>query len=347
MTPSQRLPALWTHPDRGAGRVDSTLQVQDLSVTFTGGRGTISAADRVSFALQPGRVLAVVGESGCGKSATAMAILGLLPDSALVTGSARLGERELVGMNDAAMREIRGRELTAVFQEPMTSLNPVMRVGSQVSEVLRRHTEIGKRAAREHVVDLFTQVGIPEPQRRVREYPHQLSGGMRQRVMIAMAIACSPKVIIADEPTTALDVTVQATILQILRRLTAESNTAVLLITHNLGVVADIADDVAVMYAGRIVEHAPVIDLFARPAHPYTRALLAATPIPGGTNAGRLAEIPGLVPSLQVPAQFCAFHERCPRRISTCQDTRPELEAQTVPRHLLSCFNPGSEATIR
>ena len=298
------------------GAPDPVLAVQNLSVTYTTEGDTTSAVDCVSFALHAGRVLAVVGESGCGKSATAMAILGLLPDNAVVTGSVRLQGRELVGLDDSDLGGVRGRDLTVVFQEPMTSLNPVLRVGTQVVEVLRRHTDLSRHAAREQVVKLFEQAGIPEPRRRTREYPHQLSGGMRQRVMIAIAVACAPRVIVADEPTTALDVTVQATILQILRTLATASRTAVLLITHNLGVVADIADDVAVMYAGRIVEQGPVTDIFAHPTHPYTRALHAANPVPGAQHGTRLAAIPGLVPALSEPAQSCAFYERCTRRLN-------------------------------
>lgn len=326
-----------TPPNRGV-----VLAVERLSVTFSTGRGTVCAVDDVAFSAWQGQVLAIVGESGCGKSAMAMAIPGLLPETARVTGSALLDGQELIGMGEAGLNMVRGPSLSVVFQDPTTALNPVLRVGKQVEEVLRAHVGMTKAAAKERVVELFHRVGIPEPELRAREYPHQLSGGMRQRVVIAIAIACEPRVIVADEPTTALDVTVQATILEILRSLAADLQSAVLLITHDLGVVADAADEVVVMYAGRIVERAPTDEIFAHSAHPYTRALLAATPVPGASHHARLAEIPGVVPSLSSPAQSCSFAKRCDRALEICESTRPELQPLSDV-HSVSCFNPWPE----
>jgi len=274
------------------------LEVSDLSVRFDGDDGAVHAVDQVSFTLQPREVLAIVGESGCGKSVTAMSLLKLLPPAATVTGEARFDGRDLLSMDARAIRSVRGREISFVFQEPMTSLNPAYTVGRQIGEVLRRHMGLKGAAERDRTLELLELVGIPAPQRRISEYPHQLSGGMRQRVMIAIALACDPKVLIADEPTTALDVTIQAGILDLMRDLRERLDTAIVLITHDLGVVADIADRVVVMYAGRKVEEAPVEELFAHPLHPYTVGLMAAIPTPGAGDRRRLQEIPGMVPSL-------------------------------------------------
>uniref|UniRef100_UPI0015EE92A6 ABC transporter ATP-binding protein n=1 Tax=Streptomyces albidus (ex Kaewkla and Franco 2022) TaxID=722709 RepID=UPI0015EE92A6 len=251
---------------------EPVLSVRDLAVTFHGEEGRrVHAVDGVGFDVAPGEVLAVVGESGCGKSVTSLAVMGLLPETAKVSGSVTLRGRELAGADEKSLRKVRGSELSMIFQEPMTSLNPVLTVGRQISEVLRRHQELGKREARDRAVSLLELVGIPDPRRRVDEYPHQLSGGMRQRVMLAIAVACDPAVLIADEPTTALDVTVQAGVLDVLTSLRERLGTAIVLITHDLGVVAHTADRVLVMYAGRAVEHAHVEELFAQPRHPYTR----------------------------------------------------------------------------
>ncbi|MGV9855619.1 ABC transporter ATP-binding protein [Streptomyces sp. NPDC003442] len=311
------------------------LSVRDLSVVFRTPTRVVHAVDGLSFDIAAGEVLAVVGESGCGKSVTSTAVLGLLPPTASVGGSIRLGGRELVGADESELRDVRGRELAMIFQEPMTSLNPVLTIGRQVGEVLRRHQGIGRREARERAVDLLDLVGIPAPAQRVRDYPHQLSGGMRQRVMIAIAIACDPAVLIADEPTTALDVTVQAGILEVLRSLRERLGTAIVLITHDLGVVADTADRVLVMYAGRGVEQAPVDELFGAPRHPYTRGLLGAVPVPGRGRAQggrRLQEIPGLVPSLTEQPDRCTFQPRCSYADERCGEQRPALRALRAPR---------------
>jgi peptide/nickel transport system ATP-binding protein len=331
------------------------LEVSDLSVRFGGDDGAVQAVDRVSFGLQEGEVLAIVGESGCGKSVTAMSLLGLLGPGAAVTGRAAFGSDDLLASSDARLREIRGREISMIFQEPMSSLNPVFTVGRQVGEVVRMHLGLSRSEARERTVELLASVGIPAPEQRVDEYPHQLSGGMRQRVMIAMGIACEPKVLIADEPTTALDVTIQAGVLDVLRSLRERLGMAIVLITHDLGVVADIADRVIVMYAGRKVEEAPVDQLFADPQHPYTLGLLGAVPRPAGAGRGdgdpgdgreRLREIPGLVPSLGAPADHCPFAPRCPRADDRTRSEVPPLEA-VRDGHLVACFHPGREAPVQ
>ncbi|ADB52786.1 ABC transporter ATP-binding protein [Conexibacter woesei] len=316
----------------------SVLQVDDLGVDFVQGDRRTRAVDGVSFAVAPGQVLALVGESGCGKSATATALAGLLPVSAHVSGSIRLDDRELHGLGERELARLRGRDMSMIFQDPTSSLNPVLSVGRQVAEPLRRHAGLSRREARRRAVELIDEVGIADPVRRAREYPHQLSGGMCQRVMIAIAIACNPRVLVADEPTTALDATVQATILELLRRLVAERGMALLLITHDLGVVADVADRVIVMYAGRSVEQGAVAELFAHPRHPYTRALLGATPTPGDDKRARLAEIPGMVPALAGPARDCTFAARCRHAQADCRRLRPELAP--AGRHEVSCLHP-------
>jgi peptide/nickel transport system ATP-binding protein len=316
------------------------LDVRDVTVRFDTDEGPVHAVDRVSFDLKRGEVLAIVGESGCGKSVTTMSLLGLLPPTATVEGEARFnGGTDLIAAPEGELRRIRGREISFVFQDPMTSLNPVFTVERQVGEVLRRHLGMSKAQARERTIELLGLVGIPSPERRVDEYPHQLSGGMRQRVMIAMAIACEPKVLIADEPTTALDVTIQAGILDLMRDIRDRLGTAIVLITHNLGVVADIADRVIVMYAGRKAEEAPVHELYEHPQHPYTIGLLGAIPRRG---VNRLQEIPGLVPRLAEPLPYCAFAERCPRADRRSRTEVPQLR-EVRPSHLVACFHPGSE----
>ena len=337
------------------------LEVSDLSVRFETDDGVVHAVDRVSFDVKRGEVLAIVGESGCGKSVTTMSLLGLLPPTATVQGDARFdGATQLIGASERDLRRIRGREISFVFQDPMTSLNPVFTVGRQVGEVLRRHLGMSKAQARQRTVELLELVGIPGPERRVDEYPHQLSGGMRQRVMIAMAIACEPKLLIADEPTTALDVTIQAAVLDVLRELRERLGMAIVLITHDLGVVADVADRVVIMYAGQRVEEAPVHELFAHPQHPYTIGLLGAAPriapalAPTGNGASReptgngasprrrrLVEIPGRVPSLHGPPDHCPFADRCPRADERTRSEVPPLEA-VRPDHLVACFHPGT-----
>jgi peptide/nickel transport system ATP-binding protein len=317
------------------------LDVANLSVKFRTEDGFVHAVDDVSFGLEPGEVLAIVGESGCGKTVTALSVVGLLPPSASVGGHVWLDGEDLTRMSPARLRGIRGKQVGFVFQEPMTSLNPVLKVGRQVGEVLRRHEDMNRSAARRRSLELFELVGIPEPERRLGEYPHQLSGGLRQRVMIAMAVACDPRVLIADEPTTALDVTIQAGILDLLRDLRQRLGTAIVLITHDLGVVADVADRVMVMYAGRKVEEASATDLFAAPQHPYTLGLLGAVPNPARPSTdGRLQEIPGIVPSLERQLDFCGFAPRCPRSDERCRTELPELD-QVLAEHLVACFHPG------
>jgi peptide/nickel transport system ATP-binding protein len=323
---------------------DQLLDVRDLSVRFDTDDGTVHAVDKVSFELGPGEVLGVVGESGCGKSVTMMAILGLLPETATVSGEASFDGLDLLAAPASRLRQIRGREISLVFQEPMTSLNPAFTVGRQIGEVLRRHLGLSRQDARARTIELLDLVHIPAAARRVDEYPHQLSGGMRQRVMIAMAIACDPKMLIADEPTTALDVTIQAGILDLMRELRERLRTAIVLITHNLGVVADIADRVVVMYAGRKVEEAPVHELFAQPQHQYTIGLLDAIPRAGGVDAsGRLREIPGRVPSLSRLPEECAFAPRCPRADGACVAAVPSLRRMDVD-HVAACVHPGRAA---
>ena len=320
---------------------ETLLEVDGLSVRFDTEDGPVFAVDKLSYTLAPGEVLGFVGESGCGKSVSAMSLVRLLPSHAAISGSARLGGVDLLQLPEKELRKVRGRELAFVFQEPMTSLNPVYTVGRQIREVLTTHLGMSRREGRERAIDLLRLVRVPAPERRVDEYPHQLSGGMRQRVMIAMAVACDPKVLIADEPTTALDVTTQAAILELMRDIRDRLGTAIIIITHDLGVVADIADRVLVLYAGRKAEEAPVHDLFANPQHPYTIALLDAIP---RTENGelRLREIPGRVPPLHELPDYCSFSDRCPRADGSACTNVPELRA-VAPRHLVACFHPGPQ----
>jgi peptide/nickel transport system ATP-binding protein len=317
----------------------SLLQVRELTVRFGTEDGAVLAVDAASFDVAEREVLALVGESGCGKSVTALALTGLLPRSAAVSGRVVLGGRDLRALPERELRSVRGRDVAYVFQEPMTSLNPVLTVGRQIGEVLARHQRLHGREAARRATELLELVGIPLPRRRLGEYPHQLSGGMRQRVMIAMAVACRPRLLVADEPTTALDVTVQAGILDVLRTMRAQTGTAVLLITHDLGVVADLADRVVVMYAGRTIEEARIEALFARPSHPYTRGLLDAVPNPARRADGGLREIPGRVPVLSSSPQACTFADRCTRADATCRTTLPPLEPGPA-GHPVRCWHP-------
>ena len=329
------------------------LDVQGLTVTFATEVGSVSAVDRVDLSVAPGEILGIVGESGCGKSVTAMSLAGLLPRSAQVEGSVRLEDVQLVGARPSTLRGVRGRDIAYIFQEPMSSLNPVLTIGRQVVEVLQAHERLSRKQALEQAVELLALVGIPSPRERVKHYPHQLSGGMRQRVMIAMAVACRPKVLVADEPTTALDVTVQAGILDVLRGLRDRFGTSILIITHDLGVIADVADRVMVMYAGRVVESAGVKELFARPQHHYTAGLLAASPRPGhhaGTH--RLQEIPGLVPVLAEQPDACTFADRCPAASDRCTSSAPPFEPVRLPglgagaaEHRVACWHPRGNAS--
>jgi peptide/nickel transport system ATP-binding protein len=322
------------------------LSVRDLRVLFQRrGQRPVHAVDGISFDVEPGQTIGVVGESGCGKSVTSLAILGLLPKRGVqVTGSVRFAGRELFKLSDQELREIRGREIAMIFQDPMTSLNPVLTVGDQITEVLRRHFgRKGEKATRE-AVSLLDAVGIPAARRRVGDYPHQLSGGMRQRAMIAMALACQPKLLIADEPTTALDVTIQAQILDLLGAQITERNTALLLITHDLGVVAGLCETVHVLYAGRMVESANRHELFARPRHPYTAGLLASVPRLDQARGSPLRPIKGSARDTIPWAKGCAFAPRCGNRIAQCTVEPPVLEPDRPTGHLLRCFNPvGAE----
>ena len=300
------------------------LTVDDLHVEFTTDDGIVRAVDGVSFALGAGEVVAIVGESGCGKSVTAQSIIGLTRSpNATISGSAVFGGHNLIAASDEQLRAVRGEQISVVFQDPMTSLNPVYRVGDQIAEMIRAHREVSKREALDRATELLDAVGIPNPGRRIRDYPHEFSGGMRQRVMIAMALSCDPQVLIADEPTTALDVTIQAQILELLRGLNRDRGVAVLLITHDLGVVAELADRVVVMYAGEIVEEAGVGELFSAPRHPYTRGLLDSIPRLDQPRRQRLSQIPGQPPSLLSPPSGCRFAPRCSHAFSDCSNPPP------------------------
>ena len=317
------------------------LSVRDLTVRFRSGGDWIRAVNGVSFDVNPGETLAVVGESGSGKSVTSLSILGLLPGRrAEVSGAVRLAGEELTTASEARMRRVRGGEISMIFQEPMTSLDPVMTVGRQVAEAIEVHQGLSREAAMDAAIAALDDVRVPEPARRARQYPFQLSGGLRQRVMIAMAMSCRPKVLIADEPTTALDVTIQAQILNLMDELRERTGTAIILITHDLGVVAEMADRVAVMYAGRVVERASAEALFARPRHPYTLGLLGAVPKLGSSlegGAGRLSEIKGVVPSLREEIRGCAFAPRCPLATDRCRSETPPL-APRAEGHLAACW---------
>jgi peptide/nickel transport system ATP-binding protein len=316
------------------------LAVDDLSVTFLRrGAAPLHAVSDVSFTVRPGEHVGLVGESGSGKSVTSLAIMGLLPSAGVdVAGRVDYDGDDLLEMDAERRRALRGREIAMVFQDPMTSLNPVLRIGLQIAEVVQRHRGLDKSEAMEAASDLLNTVGIPDPGRRVREYPHQLSGGMRQRVLIAMALACQPRLLIADEPTTALDVTIQAQILELLKELVADTGTALILITHDLGVVAGICDSVHVMYSGRIVESAPRRPLFARPAHPYTGGLLASIPRLDAERGAPLRPIPGSPTDTLPWSQGCAFAPRCPNVLDRCTKLTPDLERHE--NRALRCFNP-------
>jgi len=313
------------------------LEVDGLCTWFDTLAGTVRPVDGVSFIVRAGLTLGVVGESGCGKSVTALSILRLLPTPpARHMGAVRLRGTDLMRLSERQMRQIRGNRISMIFQEPMSSLNPVLTVGRQIAETVRLHQRASRADAMQRAVEMLRLVQIPEPERRVAEYPHQLSGGMRQRVMIALALACNPELLIADEPTTALDVTIQAQILDLIGRLQTQLGMGVVLITHDLGVVAENCDRVLVMYAGRKVEEADVTDLFDRPLHPYTRALMASMPALNQTSA-RLAEIPGLVPAAHELGRGCAFAARCSAARARCHSETPQLMRQGGD-HLVACF---------
>lgn len=326
--------------------VPPVLEVRDLSVTFSTETAELHAVRGVSFSIGPGRVVALLGESGCGKSVTSLAIMGLVdPPGRISGGSIHFRGRDGRSVDLAALpsdgekyRRIRGAEIAMIFQEPRVSLTPVYTVGEQIGEALRLHLGLDRRGARERAVELLRRVGIPGAERRVDEYPHQLSGGMCQRVMIAMALGCQPGLLIADEPTTALDVTIQAQVLRLLERLRAEEDMSILLVTHDLGVVAEIADEVLVMYLGRIVERGPVEEIFENPIHPYTRGLLGSLPKPGADPDRELARIPGVVPGLRHIPEGCPFRGRCGNEVESCAQAPPLVANGSL--HEAWCWNP-------
>ena len=329
----------------GPDTPEPVLEVRDLQTYFYTRGGLVKAVDGVSFSLRRGETLAIVGESGCGKSVTAFSVMRLVadPPGRIVGGSVRLGGLDLLGLDRAAMRQVRGKEISMIFQEPMTSLNPVMTIGRQISEALMLHGAASRAATRARTLEMLELVGIPDPAQRIKEYPHQLSGGMRQRAMIAMALACNPRVLIADEPTSALDVTVQAQILELMANLRRRLGTAVILITHDLGVVAEAADRVIVMYAGRKVEEAAVDEMFAHPLHPYTRGLMSSIPRLAlmrreAASAGRLQEIPGIVPALTNLPAGCTFAPRCALASDICRREYPRYEEKRS-GHWAACWH--------
>jgi peptide/nickel transport system ATP-binding protein len=323
------------------------LEIRGLKTHFSSDEGTVHAVDGVDLAVERGETLGLVGESGCGKSVTAMSVLKLIPSppGRIVAGRILWRGRDIVPLGPQDMQRIRSKEIAIVFQEPMTSLNPVYTVGDQIAEVIRLHDGLGKRAALDRTVEMMRLVHIPNPERRIRDYPHQFSGGMRQRVMIAMALSCNPALLIADEPTTALDVTIQAQILDLLTEMKSRLGMAVLLITHAMGVVAETAQRVAVMYAGKVVEEAPVGELFAQPRHPYTQGLIRSIPRidRAATRRSRLESIAGVVPSLVDPMPGCRFAPRCPFARAACRETVPPLR-EIAAGHKVACVLYGPNA---
>jgi oligopeptide/dipeptide ABC transporter ATP-binding protein len=327
------------------------LEVDDLCTHFFTREGVVHAVDGVSFAVDQGQTLGIVGESGCGKSVTALSIMGLIPKppARIVNGSVLFEGRDLTTLSDEELENVRGAEIAMIFQDPMTSLNPTLTIGTQITEALRRHLGMDGDEARRRAVGLLEEVRIPDAAGRLNDYPHSYSGGMRQRVMIAIALSCNPKLLIADEPTTALDVTVQAAILDLLEELRQSHDMAMIIITHDMGVVAEVADDVAVMYAGQVVEEAPALELFDRPEHPYTEALLGALPNidSGDARAQRLTTIPGRPPDLLDPPEGCRFAPRCPHADlpDTCATVLPELR-EIRPGHWVRSAHPASERAL-
>jgi peptide/nickel transport system ATP-binding protein/oligopeptide transport system ATP-binding protein len=318
----------------------SFLRVENLKTHFDTGQGVVKAVDGVDFEIYGGETLGVVGESGCGKSVTALSIMRLFPSppGRIADGKIWFKERELTRLSQKEMRAIRGCQISMIFQEPMTSLNPVYSVGDQIVEAIRLHQDLSKSAARDRAIQMLGEVGIASPERRFHEYPHQMSGGMRQRVMIAMALSCTPGLLIADEPTTALDVTIQAQILDLMNELKRKFGTAIMFITHDLGVIAQIARRVITMYAGKIVEHSPVADIFDNPCHPYTRGLLGSIPSDRAIRQkSRLTEIKGMVPSLLDLPEGCLFHPRCPKKMDLCDQKAPAM-FEPYPGHSVACW---------
>jgi len=325
--------------------METLLRIDNLQTHFFSAGKVVKALDGISFEIKAGEVFGLVGETGCGKSVTALSVLRLIPfpPGRIVAGSIRFKDTDLLSLSPEEMRRCRGKEISMIFQEPMTSLNPVFRVGDQMSEVIRMHQGLGRSAAIEAAVGMLERVRIPDARKVAGQYPHQLSGGMRQRVMIAMELSCRPALLIADEPTTALDVTIQAQILRLLREMRREMGTSILLITHDLGVVAQMCDRVAVMYAGSIVEQAGVADIFLNPRHPYTQGLWGAIPLIDDEKSA-LAVIPGTVPDLSRLPEGCKFHPRCGRRFEPCDRVRPEM-AEVAPGHFAACHLFTARAT--
>ncbi len=314
------------------------LEVKSLRTSFFTEAGEVRAVDGVSFSVAPGKLMGLVGESGSGKTASVLSIMRLLPESARIVGGEILfNGNDLLKLSEPEMRHIRGAQIAMIFQEPMTSLNPVFTIGNQIGEAIRLHQQTSRAETRSRTIEALRMVGIADPERRINDYPHQLSGGMRQRVMIAMALSCNPKVLIADEPTTALDVTIQAQILDLIRELQARLGLAVILVTHDLGIVAEYADDVTILYAARVMEQAPSVELFKNPLNPYTRGLLESIPGIDGTRHHRLQAIPGSIPSAMNPPAGCRFHPRCARAIPNCSEVDPPLEAK-APNHYVACI---------
>jgi oligopeptide/dipeptide ABC transporter ATP-binding protein len=330
-------------PREAAAGGEPVLEVQDLRTYFDTRDGVVKAVDGLSFSLQPGEILGVVGESGCGKSITSLSVMRLVPrpPARFASGSIRYKGRDLLKVSEREMRHIRGNDISMIFQDPMSSLNPGLTVGDQLTEAIVLHQQLSARAALDRAVEMLNLVHIPEPHRRLSEYPHQLSGGMRQRVMIAIALSCTPSILIADEPTTALDVTIQAQILTLMEEIRDKLRTAIILITHDLGVIAEMADRVLVMYAGRKVEEAPVVELFENPRHPYTRGLMSSVPRleepEGDWTHKRLTEIPGIVPALTDLPPGCTFAERCPFAVGRCRRAYPPLERKAR-EHDAACW---------
>jgi oligopeptide/dipeptide ABC transporter ATP-binding protein len=318
--------------------VKPLLEVKSLRTSFFTDAGEVRAVDGVSFSVAPGKLLGIVGESGSGKTASVLSIMRLLPESARIIGGEVIFEdQDLLKLSEPEMRHVRGARIAMIFQEPMTSLNPVFTIGSQIGEAVRLHQHTNRAETRNRTIEALRMVGIADPEHRIDDYPHQLSGGMRQRVMIAMALSCNPRLLIADEPTTALDVTIQAQILDLIRELQVRLGLAVILVTHDLGIVSEYADDVTILYAARVMEQAPSAELFRNPLNPYTRGLLESIPGIDGTRRHRLQAIPGSIPSSLNPPAGCRFHPRCPRAIPKCSEVDPPLENK-APNHYVACI---------
>ena len=317
------------------------LDVKNLCVEFKTDKGIARAINEVSFSVYPGETLAIVGESGCGKSVTSLAVMGLIPSppGTITGGSIQFQGQELIGLTEKQYRNIRGNDISMIFQEPMTALNPVLKISTQMIDVLRNHNDISRKEAKQRAIEMLRTVGIPAPEKRINDYPHHLSGGMRQRVMIAMALSCHPALLLADEPTTALDVTIQAQVMQEIVRLKDEMNMSVVLVTHDLGVVAESCDRVVVMYCGEVVEQGSVEAIFAAPQHPYTRGLLGSIPVVREEKIAKLPTIEGMVPDLFHLPRGCRFADRCPKASDQCQEQSPTLEHVTSRQPLNDAFS--------